>query len=83
MFKTPLYHVIPKGKSFEILRNNDGSQGLFQFRVKGNQEFQKQTDRPPIASDKYPPNAARFLKINKNPDILSATRRVPQTDFTK
>lgn len=45
--------------------------------------FIKYAPRAPFASEKFPPNAARFDLINRSPGCLSSMKHTQELDFDK
>lgn len=88
-FSSRDYHIIGhkdgRTHDLQVLPNDNKNTS---FNVNDDSKIKARTfwgynTRRPIASNKYPPNEARFDIINKNPRNSTGVRRVPQVSFTK
>jgi hypothetical protein len=77
LFRTSNYHII-NGKNdlkgeYQIIPNSNEYQAKVLHVDRHPASFSKYTNRPPIASEKFPPNEKRFDNFDRSPKIHSAS----------
>lgn len=73
------YHLVKDGFGYKVesnnLRQNDP-----QPRIKGLVEFERTVPRKSTYNSL---NESRFSTFNRNPSVVSTSRRAPQSNFSK